>query len=108
MGIHVSIYKTTHGDCTNGGASSYSKGLTITNAAGPFVPCADYPGAVLVCEEPTQGSKILRIYPDNNRAGWSMFGGNYAATSDSRFGALADRLLGQKFFGAVAIFDRVE
>jgi hypothetical protein len=37
-----------------------------------------------------------------------MFGGNYAAASDSRFSELCEKLLGTSFYGAVAIHDRVE
>jgi len=37
-----------------------------------------------------------------------MFGGNYAATSDSRFSQLCDQLIDGHFYGAVAVFDRVE
>jgi len=37
-----------------------------------------------------------------------MFGGNYAATSDSRFGEAIEKLTGQDFYGAVPIHDRKE
>jgi hypothetical protein len=117
MGIHVNIYKQARDedsmfgnvDCTNGGESSYAKGFTVMNCEGPFEPCMDYPAAELVMAEPIGGRKILRLFPvsklNNNM---TMFGGNYASTSDSRFSRLCDKLLGGSFFGAVAVFDRVE
>jgi|TARA_B110000914_G_scaffold9824_1_gene7926 hypothetical protein len=108
MGIHVNIYKTGNYDCTNGGESSYAKGFCVTNAEGPFEPCEEYPAAELVMAEPIGGQKILRLIPTSKCKVWSMFGGNYAGTSDSRFSKLCDKLLGSNFFGAVAIFDRVE
>jgi hypothetical protein len=108
MGIHVNIYKSGNYDCTNGGESSYAKGFCVTNAEGPFEPCEEYPAAELVMAEPIGGQKILRLIPVSKKDKWTMFGGNYAATSDSRFSRLADRLLGSNFFGAVAVFDRVE
>jgi len=108
MGIHVNIYKTGNYDCTNGGESSYSKGFCVTNAEGPFSPCEEYPAAELVMAEPIGGQKILRLIPTSKCKVWSMFGGNYAGTSDSRFSKLCDKLLGSNFYGAVAIFDRVE
>ncbi len=37
-----------------------------------------------------------------------MFGGNYAAASDSRFRQACEKLLGTPFYGAVAIHDRFE
>lgn len=38
----------------------------------------------------------------------TMMGGNYAASSDSRFSELAAELLGHPFYGALAIHDRRE
>tara|TARA_Y100000389_G_scaffold167437_1_gene172636 strand:+ start:84 stop:437 length:354 start_codon:yes stop_codon:yes gene_type:complete len=116
MGIHVSIYKETRdedsffgdNDCTNGGESSYAKGFCVVNAEGPFEPCEDYPAAELVMAEPIGGRKILRLIPVSKKGKWTMFGGNYAGTSDSRFSRLCDQLLGGSFYGAVAVHDRVE
>lgn len=116
MGIHVSIYKQVPFgndflddiDCTLGGESSYAKGFTVVNAEGPFEPSEDYPAAELVMAEPIGGRKILRLIPESAKGKWTMFGGNYAGTSDSRFSDLCDRLLGGSFYGAVAVHDRVE
>jgi hypothetical protein len=108
MGIHVNIYKEGDYDCTMGGESSYAKGLTVINAEGPFEPSEDYPAAELVMAEPIGGRKILRLIPVSKKEKWTMFGGNYGASSDSRFSELCERLLGGSFYGAVAIHDRVE
>jgi hypothetical protein len=116
MGIHVSVYKQVpygnsfldNVDCTAGGESSYSKGFTIVNAEGPFEPCSDYPAAELIMEEPIGGRKCLRVVTLSKKGKWTMFGGNYAATSDSRFSKLCDQLIDGHFYGAVAVFDRVE
>ena len=81
----------------------------MVNAEGPFEPSEDYPSATLVMAEPIGGRKILRLIPTqklNNNM--TMFGGNYAGGSDSRFSRLCDELLGGCFYGAVAIHDRVE
>ena len=37
-----------------------------------------------------------------------MMGGNYAATSDSRFGEAVRKRIGPNFYGAVPIHDRFE
>jgi len=116
MGLHVNIYKEARQedswlgsiDCTMGGESSYAKGFTVVNADGPFDPCEDYPAAELVMAEPIGGKKILRLIPESKKGKWTMFGGNYAGTSDSRFSELCERLLGVNFYGAVAVHDRVE
>jgi hypothetical protein len=116
MGITVDIYKRDMSDsflgdgydCTNGGESSYAKGFTVINCEGPFEPNDDYPPAELICEEPIGGRKCLRLVPVSKKEKWTMFGGNYATTSDSRFCRLCDELIGGNFYGAVAIHDRVE
>ena len=109
MGIYVDIYKKGDYDCTAGGESSYAKGFCVVNAEGPFEPCEDYPAATLVMAEKMGGRKILRIIPNSKlENNMTMFGGNYAGCSDSRFSRLCDNLLGSAFYGAVAIHDRVE
>jgi hypothetical protein len=116
MGIHVYIYKQARQedswlgemDCTMGGESSYAKGFTVMNAEGPFEPCEDFPAATLVVAFPGGDRKILRLIPDSKKHEWTMFGGNYAGGSDSRFSKLCDELLEGSFYGAVAIHDRVE
>ena len=109
MGIHVNIYKQGDYDCTAGGESSYAKGFCVVNAEGPFEPCEDYPSATLVMAEPIGGRKILRMIPTSKLGNhMTMFGGNYAGGSDSRFSRRCDQLLGSTFYGAVAIHDRVE
>ena len=107
MGILVNIYRNGS-DCTNGGESASAKGFTVTNCEGPFEPCENYPAAELVVAEPIGGRKILRLIPESKKGKWTMFGGNYATTSDSRFSELCEELLGTNFYGAVAVHDRVE
>jgi len=104
--LPISIYRDDLPDCTAGGASS-------DRAAICLVPCPD--GHVKECE--IYGGKkvhILDFYPAvfngvqahfkprSIPAGkWTMFGGNFAYTSDSRF---------SKQYGSspIAIHDRVE
>jgi len=111
MGLLVSVYKDSSGtDCTNGGVSSKDiKGLCLTNVSGPFNPSDDYPAAILVVRHFGFGS-VLSIVPEENFKGHHMFGGNYASTSDSRFGEAARKMLEQPeaFIGAIPIHDRFE
>lgn len=106
MGLIVSIYRNAElrGDCTAGGVSSRYTRLTLTNVSGPFEPTDDAPAAILESHYP----RILRIRPLEAGEAWVMFGGNFAATSDSRFRETCERLTGCAFYGAVAIHDRVE
>ena len=110
MGLLVSVYKSGGTDCTNGGITSTDiKGLCVTNIDGPFTPSEDYPAAILVVRHFGFGS-VLSIVPEENFKGQHMFGGNYASTSDSRFGEAGRNMLEQPeaFIGAIPIHDRYE
>ena len=109
MGLHINIYKCNkYGDCTNNGVSSWDiKGLCITNVNGGDNPSDKYPSAELVTQEHFN-RKTIKIVPIHVGNRHSMFGGNYGATSDSRFSETVERMLGHSFYGAVPIHDRVE
>ena len=115
MGLTINIFKCNrYGDCTNGGASSADiKGFCITNVNGPFNPCDDYPSAELVLQE-FLGRKTVTIVPTHPQEGRQiasqnyMFGGNYGATSDSRFSEKIESMIEHSFYGAVPIHDRAE
>ena len=106
MGLNVNIYKCSKfGDCTLNGVSSRDiEGLCLTNVEGPFEPSDHYPAAQL-----KKGPfNSLHIKPAWNEDEHTMDGGNFAASSDSRFSEACRELLGHHFYGAVAIHDRVE
>tara|TARA_R110000787_G_scaffold23515_2_gene67162 strand:+ start:413 stop:784 length:372 start_codon:yes stop_codon:yes gene_type:complete len=122
MGLNINVYKEVRNgndsftrwldnvDCTNGGITSKNiKGLCITNCDGPFEPCEDYPAAQLVSRN-FGGGKIVHIVPtaEIEKGSWTMMGGNYGSTSDSRFSEKVEEMLGARFYGALAIHDRVE
>lgn len=108
MGLLVSIYRSSDvGDCTNNGISKNARGLCLINVPGPFEPSQSYPAAIL--QRHPSLKHILRIVPANIEPfSHSMMGGNYAATSDSRFREMCETLAGVPFYGAVAIHDRLE
>lgn len=119
MGLIVEVLRHTRGgvieNYTNDGVSGYADRLCLVNVDGPFEPGVDAPAAILESHMPG----ILRIVPaglgcngyvpvrHSVRIG-PMMGGNYAATSDSRFGDACFRIIGHRFYGAVAIHDRWE
>jgi hypothetical protein len=99
MGLDVNIYRDVTSNTT-----STIKGYCLTNVEGPCDPCEDYPAAKL--ENHVRGA--VRIVPEKLENKWTMMGGNYAGTCDSRFSRKIASLLGHDFYGAVAIHDRVE
>lgn len=108
MGLIVSVYRDKRlGDCTNGGASSKHDELTLVNVDGPFEPQPHRPAALLV-KGASRGIARIVMQDDHDAKRWTMMGGNYAATSDSRFTKAVEAITGAPFYGAVAIHDRVE
>lgn len=111
MGLIVQVYRHKNQDCTNDGISSKADSLTIVNIPGPFEPTEDAPAAILEKSH----TDVLRVVEAVKHKGkwqptnrWAMMGGNYAATSDSRFSQKCEELLDCGFYGAVAIHDRYE
>lgn len=108
MGIQVYVFRHGNYDCTNGGISSKATELCLVNLPGSAEPSEDCPAARLIVRTPFGDSKpLLTIVPDGEER-WTMFGGNYAACSGNGFSDACSKLLGHKFYGAVAIHDRVE
>lgn len=113
MGLMVGVYRQRGQDCTLDGISSRFEHLCLVNVAGPFVPTANCAPAFLD-EGNVRGA--VRIIPGVEVAPgvyqpteeWVMFGGNYAATSDSRFTRAVEKITGAPFYGAVPIHDRIE
>lgn len=107
MGMLVSVYRAAgRGDCTNSGASSSADFLCVVNVEGPYEPSADMPGFELV-HRGDMPVLVPYMVPyngiSNTKRVGPMFGGNYAASSDSRF-----REATAPFYGALPIFDRYE
>lgn len=105
--LPVSVYRdATPGDSTNGGVSSRFRDLLVICPDGFLDVDEENPPENLckVVKRHLFGQDIYHIEPvaRPTGAGW-MMGGNYAATPDSRFGALCGHQ-----YGAIAIHDRQE
>ena len=118
MGMIVSVYRDHRdpngwlgdNDATNGGVTNHKTGvhqLTLVNVDGPFDPTPTRPAAWLVPGNVEGSAKIVPHDEYTNKT-WTMFGGNYAATSDDRFSVAVEKIVGGTFYGAVPIHDRVE
>lgn len=113
MGLVVSVYKNPLGDCTNGGISCQAKDLLLINVEGPTDN--DSPAHTKALLVPGNGKGLVKIVPARRVPagwvkddGWYMMGGNYAATSDSRFHEAVRNITGGQSYGAVPIHDRKE
>lgn len=113
MGLNVSVFRNPLGNFTNNGISSKVTELCIVNIKGPSDPSCYAPAALLVKGNLKGIVHIVPAAKNGDRwqpaTGWAMMGGNYAATSDSRFTEAIESLNGgHPFYGAVAIHDRYE
>jgi len=112
MGIIVEVYGREGEDCTINGESATKKGFTITDIRGPFEPCEDYPAAKIIKQKFNFGCS-LRLVPESKLDKNTSFGGNFAYSTDSRFGDKCRELMGEDLgnvygLGPVPIHDRVE
>lgn len=104
--LRLNVFRNNLGDCTNGGISSkYNELLVLCDEGYIDIDENNIPENVVELEKRFLFGKVIYslepiVAPKG--AGW-MMGGNYAATSDSRF---ADMCGGM--YGAVAIHDREE
>lgn len=115
-GLTVHVFRSSLGDCSNNGISAGADSLLVWGATleGYITlddavkdPYISYPRAVLV---PGNLPGLAKIVP------WgaflhkrhTMFGGNFAYTSDSRFSRAIEAITGAPFSGAVPIHDRIE
>lgn len=108
-GLIISIYgNPAYAGCSNGGLSSNHTTATLVgdDIPGIFEETAERPAVRLQAHYPG----IVRLVPASipeGRAG-PMFGGAFGYSSDSRFTEAVERLIGGKFYGAVALHDRFE
>ena len=112
--LSVDVYRSHYGDCTLGGISGKYNTLLVACPDGNHkIDSDNVPDNFAMVEMRKVVGKIIpTIYPAEidefgrvvKRGGkWYMMGGNYAATSDSRFSKLIGGM-----YGAVAIHDRYE
>lgn len=103
-GLLVSIYRRSGSDCTNGGISGKINGGVVTGFgigidSEIFPPSDDAPHYIIIKDNVCGRERIRAVPADLLESGkWTMFGGNFLYTSDSRFPSDAP----------IAIHDRVE
>lgn len=108
MGLLADIYKAKGYNTPLNKVSYEFTQVCIVNIDAPFEPREDCPPVKLI--KNTSGSNNVVIVPveELEKKSWTMFGGSYCASSDSRFNEKIKELTGKDFYGAVPIHDRVE
>lgn len=105
-GMIVNIFRTDRQDCSNGGISSkFDRALLIGEGIPEIFEDADLPKIVL--EKGNLQGTVKAMLADTGGK-WSMFGGCFVHSSDSRFSEAVERITGSKFYDAVALHDRFE
>ena len=100
--LTAEVYRSSLGDCTNNGISSYARELYILDAQkGPFEP-DDIRQCVYIEKREIMGQEYVDCKPAYCRKCWYMAGGNILYTSDSRF----KQITGISY--PIAIHDRYE
>lgn len=118
MGMLVNVYRSGHfdeagnfcpSDCSMDGISSKADRIMVVNVCeGLFDPeKSKYPLAKLVKGNIPGSAKVVP-FGKEWEGKWMMFGGNYAASSDSRWNRAVEEITGARVGGPVAIHDRYE
>lgn len=83
--LTAEVYRSSLGDCTNGGISAERRSLYIVSKKkGPFEP-QDIRECVYIEQRDVMGSQYIDCKPLYFPKRWYMMGGNFLYTSDSRF-----------------------
>ena len=106
MGILVHVLRSSLGDSTANGVSKFQDQFVVGNTEGPFHPTGSEEALYLKVNHGNTIKLVTQREIDTGET--AMAGGNYASTSDSRFTAAIEKLIGYRFYGAVAIHDRYE
>jgi len=107
MGLLLNVYKNTEmrSDCTNNGVSANFSTLCVVNVEGPFEASEAWP-AVYLQSGPNNSIHLIPMsLKDSGK--WTMAGGNFAGTCDSRFSEAVEDICGYRH-SMISIHDRVE
>lgn len=114
--LRLTVLRSSTIDCTNGGVSSSADKLALVGVidADGFRPIAGTMSNVdtnmpQVALRAGNGDtvNIVPVAPAQ-KGQWLMAGGNFAHTTDSRLNAYFEAINRPKFYGAIAIHDRIE
>lgn len=106
-GLSIAIFSNPlYRKCANGGLSEFHDEALVIGEGIPEVFEANGLPVLKLVKGNLPG--LAKLVPAGMEGKWFMFGGNYAATSDSRFSKAVEKITGAPFSGALPIHDRVE
>lgn len=83
--ISCSVYRDHLGDCTNNGVTSKKNAVILVWGKGELPECyKDRDDVLELRERRVQGTTYINATPLGEKR-WTMFGGNFVYTNDSRF-----------------------
>lgn len=106
MGMIADIFQPAGRNCSNNGISARHTKVCVVNVDGPFKPSVDAPAVKLMVTR--HGNAVLVPVELLDSGAWTMFGGTFVYTSDSRFRQAVADIAGYEHGFAVALHDRVE
>jgi hypothetical protein len=120
MGLIVDFYRGRQ-DFTRGGVSSRYDSGVVVNIPGPVSGAVDGLATLYLTTGGMDNPVLVPVRYEADAPvpdGWivdrpegavgPMMGGNFAATSDSRFFEAVERLCGYRYVGALPVHDRFE
>ncbi|ARQ95519.1 hypothetical protein I5G81_gp80 [Mycobacterium phage Shandong1] len=129
-GLRVNVFRSSLGDCTNGGVTAAADHVTVVGYVKPgtvgepnhkrevlplprqsqVFPAREDAPAVVMIESNLRGALPHLVPLDAFLAGkWTMHGGNHAGGSDSRFGSLIEDVFGgPRCVSLLPVHDRIE
>lgn len=105
-GLPIGIYKEAGRTSSNGGVSEFHDRALVIGAGIPEI--FDDAGLPVLVLMPGNLPGCAKLVPAFTGGKWTMFGGAFGYTSDSRFHEAVERIIGCRSYGAVPIHDRIE
>jgi hypothetical protein len=109
-GLIADVLKAKGRSYSNKGVTTFVDEITVVGIPGAEIFEADEARRpAFVLEQHVPGCvRLVPLAPWPTDKAGPMFGGCFGSTSDGRFGDAIEKLLGHRFYGAVAIHDRFE
>ena len=104
----LEVFKHRGSTCSNDGVTERFDELLLVCDWGPFDAVGDEENLVVLQVRELWGEKYAELVPYSLVGRWTMAGGAYAGSCDSRFNRMVEEATGYPCRGILAVHDRVE